>query len=624
MGEFCHAAIYTEYMESSTLLQGHEGVPLERAGTLYKVVLGILAFYIAAMALGGQGGSKIVAPILIFALSAVTLWLHARGQVVQAMTLFVWGIWAAVSLQAWLRNGVANAALFAYPAMVLLGGWVLGIRQGAALGFASIAASFLLAVAEMQGWIVGRRIDTHVMWYWAPQALVILSTLVAMHFILRAHWNNIRTMRVLNQELELVVATLTAREQALQRSEARFHIVSDSNPLPIAVSRVSDGCYMAINPAWQREFGWTEEEAIDHTSVELGIWEDVSQRNEWVRELLREGRTMNRSIVCIARDGRKVHLIISAESIEYDGHACVLAIFMDQTERLRSENEIKVLNEKLETRVEQRTAELSAALISLKKAQEELVHSEKLASLGQLVAGVAHELNTPLGNALITTSALGDATRAFESALKEGNIKRSTLDHFVKQSLEGTMLAERSLHRASDLVRSFKQVAVDQTSERRRDFDLAEAVNEVVDTLRPNLKGTHVQVQIDIAPGIRMESFPGPLGQVVINLVMNAVLHAFEGRTDGLVTIRAKLLKDGNMALECADNGCGIAPEHLSRIFDPFFTTRLGQGGSGLGLAIVHRLVTQVLGGQISVDSSGVEGSAFLLRLPLVAPNTEI
>lgn len=606
------------------MLQSSDGVQLEGAGKLYKAVLGIILAYVVLMTAFGQAGTKLAAPLVILVLGAGTVWLQSRGRTRQAMSLFVWGIWAAVTMQAVLRNGVANAALFAYPAMMLLGGWVLGARQGVALGLASIGASFLIAMAEQFGFISGRRIDAAVFWYWFPMAIVMATTMVAMHFILKAHWNNVNTTRALNQELELVVATLTTREQALQRSERRFQIISESNPLPIAVSRIKDGCYLAVNPAWQREFGWSEEEALGRTSLELGFWETAQQREAWIQDLVREGRTLNRSINAVARNGRKMKLILSAESIDYDGHPCVLVILVDQTERLRTEAEIKALNETLESRVEQRTAELSTALTNLKKAQEELVHSEKLASLGQLVAGVAHELNTPIGNALITTTALGDATRKFEATLKEGNIKRSTLDQYVQQSLEGTMLAERSLHRASDLVRSFKQVAVDQMSERRRVFDLAEAVSEVVDTLRPNLKGTNIRVHMDIAPGIRMESFPGPLGQVVINLVMNAVLHAFEGRADGLVTLRAKLLKDGDMALECADNGCGIAPEHLSRIFDPFFTTKLGQGGSGLGLAIVYRLVTQVLGGQISVDSSGVEGSAFTLRLPLTAPKTEI
>jgi len=610
-------------MDSSTLLQGTESVQLQRAGGLYKAVLVIMVVYLLIMLAFGQTGTRLAAPVLVLGVGAAAVWLQHRNQAMQAVLVFVWGVWGAVTIQAAMRNGVANAALFAYPALMLLGGWVMGLRQGVYLGLASIGASLLLALAEQYGWIRGRSLDTSPLWYWFPICIVMLASMIAMHFILKIHWEALQTARSLNQELELVVSTLTAREQALQRSERRFHVISESNPLPISVTRNADGRYMAVNPAWERELGWSKAEVLGRTSIELGIWEDSQRRAAWIRDLARDGRTMNHPIVCVARDGRRVNMIISAETIEYDNEACVLAILVDQTERLRTEREIKALNEKLEFRVEQRTAELSTALANLKKAQEELVHSEKLASLGQLVAGVAHELNTPIGNALITTTALGDATRAFDAALKEGNIKRSTLDNFVQQSLEGTMLAERSLHRASDLVRSFKQVAVDQTSERRREFDLAEAVNEVVDTLRPNLKGTPLKVQVDIAPGIRMESFPGPLGQVLINLVMNAVLHAFENRPEGQVTLCIKQLDDTMVALECADNGSGIAPEHLSRIFDPFFTTRLGQGGSGLGLAIVYRLVTQVLGGQITVDSSTVEGTAFTLRLPRVAPKTE-
>jgi PAS domain S-box-containing protein len=606
------------------LLQSSDGVALQGSGALYKAVFGIILAYIVLMAAFGQVGTILAAPVAVLIISMVTVWLQSRGHVRRAMGLFVWGIWVAVTLQGVLRNGVANAGLFAYPAMMLLGGWVLGARQGMALGLASIGASFLIAMAEHYGLITGRRIDAHVFWYWFPMALVMATTMVAMHFILKAHWENVNAMRALNQELEQAVATLTAREQALQRSERRFHVISESNPLPIAVSRISDGRNLAVNPAWQRAFGWTQEEALARTSLELGFWEVPQQRAEWVDDLLRDGRTLDRSIHAVARDRRTVQLIVSAESIEYDGHASVLAIMMDQTVRLRTEMEIKALNEQLESRVAERTAELRIALTNLNEAQEELVRAEKLASLGQLVAGVAHELNTPIGNALVTTTALVDAARAFDAVLRSGNIKRSTVEHYVQQSLEGTALAERSLHRASDLVRSFKQVAVDQTSERRRDFDLAEAVNEVIDTLRPNLKGSPWKIRVDIGPGMRMESFPGPLGQVVINLVMNAVLHAFEKRRQGQVTLSARSVDDYAIDLVCTDDGTGIASENLNRIFDPFFTTKLGHGGSGLGLAIVHRLVTQVLGGQISVESSAQEGTAFTVRLPRVSPKLQI
>lgn len=611
-------------MDSTTVLQSSHGVALRGAGALYKAVLGIIFCYVVLMAAFGRVGTVLAAPVAVLIIGVVTVWLQSRGQARRAMTLFVWGVWAAVTMQGVLRNGVANAALFAYPAMMLLGGWVLGARQGLALGLASIGASFLIAMAEHYGIIAGRRIDAHVFWYWFPMALVMATTMIAMHFILKAHWENVDATRALNKELEQVVATLTAREQALQRSERRFHVISESNPLPIAVSRISDGRYLAVNPAWQRAFGWSQEEALARTSLELGFWKVPQERAHWVEDLLRDGRTLDRSIHAVARDGRTMQLIVSAESIEYDGHAGVLAIMMDQTVRLRSEMEIKALNEELESRVAARTAELSAALANLKEAQEELVRAEKLSSLGQLVAGVAHELNTPIGNALITTTALGDAARAFETVLRNGNIKRSTLEQYVQQSLEGTLLAERSLHRASDLVRSFKQVAVDQTSERRRAFDLAEVVTEVIDTLRPNLKGSPWKIRVDIGAGMRMESFPGPLGQVVINLVMNAVLHAFGGRVEGQVTLSARSLDEHTVVLVCADDGVGIASENLNRIFDPFFTTKLGQGGSGLGLSIVHRLVTQVLGGQIVVESSSRNGTAFTLRLPRVLPKPEI
>jgi signal transduction histidine kinase len=290
----------------------------------------------------------------------------------------------------------------------------------------------------------------------------------------------------------------------------------------------------------------------------------------------------------------------------------------------QSEHQIKMLNEQLEIRVEKRTAELTNALETLHRAQDELVQSEKLASLGQLVAGVAHELNTPIGNALMTTTAMGAATQQFALELRDGSIKRSTLDRFVEQIEEGATLAERSLHRASDLVRSFKQVAVDQTSERLRAFDLAHTIAEVIDTLRPNLRGLPWILEVDVPKGIVMDSYPGPLGQITINLVMNALLHAFEGRTQGCIKITVVAKGDEDVTLVFADDGVGIAPEHLSRVFDPFFTTKLGQGGSGLGLSIVHRLVTQVLGGTLRVESQLGQGARFTLQLPLTSPDNAL
>jgi len=610
-------------MGSTTAFERFDDAQLRGADKLYWSVLGIVLFYLSVLLGLGLTGTHMVAPVLVLCVGLGTAWFQRHGRYLVAMTLFVWGIWGAVTVQGIFRNGVGNAALFAYPALMLLGGWVLGTRQGIAVGLASVAASFGLALAEQRAWIVGRTLNATAMMYWLPIGVVLVASMFAMRYVLRIHWDGVKRTQQLNGELEQAVGTLLAREKALQRSEQRFLKVSQSNPLPIAVNRLDNDQYLAVNPAWQREFAVSEAEVAGHTSLEFGFWAHAEERAEWARDLLRDGRCLNRSIVAVTRDGRKLNLLLSAEQIEYDGHVCVLSIFVDQTERLKIESEIKALNEQLEQRVELRTAELTETLGNLKKAQDELVHSEKLASLGQLVAGVAHELNTPIGNALITTSALGDAARDFDALFGSGSIKRSTLAQFVAQCLEGTALAERSLHRASDLLRSFKQVAVDRASERRREFDLCEMVSEVVDTIRPNIKGMSCTMTVDIRKGILLQSYPGPLGQVVINLAMNAVVHAFDGRSGGNVVLHIDGEEEEFVTLVCRDDGNGIATEHLSRIFDPFFTTKLGQGGSGLGLAIVHRLVTQVLCGQITVDSRVGGGTAFRLRMPYLVKNED-
>ena len=200
-------------------------------------------------------------------------------------------------------------------------------------------------------------------------------------------------------------------------------------------------------------------------------------------------------------------------------------------------------------------------------------------------------------------------------------MRRSDLDRFVSTCREGNALILRSLDRSRDLVSSFKQVAVDQASERRRYFNLGELLGDVLRTLRPGLKGRHWEIVENIPPGIQCDGYPGPLGQVLTNLIMNAVLHGFDGRSEGRIEITATLLDGSTLSIEVSDNGKGIPDEVLGKIFDPFFTTRLGQGGSGLGLTICHNIVTSLLGGRVTVDSRLGEGTRFMLTLPLTAPD---
>ena len=277
------------------------------------------------------------------------------------------------------------------------------------------------------------------------------------------------------------------------------------------------------------------------------------------------------------------------------------------------------LNESLERRVAERTADLVTALDTLRIAQEELVNSEKLAALGSLVAGVAHELNTPIGNALLAATALADKTRQFAGAYATGLTRRAT-EVFIGDVTQVTELVVRNVARSADLVTSFKQVAVDQTSSQRRRFALAEVVAENLKALLPTINKTTFVIEQAVPAGIGMDSYPGPIGQVLINLVNNAIVHGFEGRGDGVITISARLMEEGWLELRISDDGVGIAAEHLGRIYDPFFTTKLGAGSSGLGLNISHNIVTGLLGGKIRAVSQVGDGTTFVLHLPLVAP----
>ena len=285
-------------------------------------------------------------------------------------------------------------------------------------------------------------------------------------------------------------------------------------------------------------------------------------------------------------------------------------------------------NLNLEETVTQRTAELTAsnaelsqALGTLQKAQRELVESEKLASLGRLVAGVAHELNTPLGNALTVVSALDDRYKQLEAMLAGTvQMRRSTLEELARDTRRGQDILQRNVQKAADLVRDFKQVAIDQAADLRRDFELAKVIEDVLIMVEPSFKHTPFVIQTDLSRGLAMNSYPGALGQVLTNLLMNALLHAFDGLPEGRVLVTCRKLSGSEAELSVVDDGRGMDESVRRRIFDPFFTTKLGTGGSGLGMHIVHSIVTNVLGGQIEVKSSLGHGTQMLMRLPLVAP----
>ncbi|EGK84130.1 GAF sensor signal transduction histidine kinase, partial [Microcoleus vaginatus FGP-2] len=279
-------------------------------------------------------------------------------------------------------------------------------------------------------------------------------------------------------------------------------------------------------------------------------------------------------------------------------------------------NNLQEFNQNLEQLVSDRTHELSNALEHLKATQSKLVEAEKMASLGGLVAGVAHEINTPIGVGVTVASALAEHTTEFASTYNSGKMKRSELEEFLEIATTSSNTLLTNLNQAAALVRSFKEVAVDRSSEERRTFLVRDYLHEILIQLKPKLRNSKHSIEIKGDTKIALDSYPGALSQVITNLLMNSLIHAYEPGASGKLAFDWQQ-EGARLRLEYSDDGQGIPPENLSKIFEPFFTTKRGQGGSGLGLHIVYNLVTQKLLGEIECKSELGVGTKFIIKLPL-------
>jgi len=265
-------------------------------------------------------------------------------------------------------------------------------------------------------------------------------------------------------------------------------------------------------------------------------------------------------------------------------------------------------------------AELRTTLRNLRETQNSLIESEKLAALGRLVAGVAHEVNNPVGVSLTVASALEHKTATFLAESAHGDIRRSSLNDFVHATRDAAGQLVANLNRAAGLIQSFKQVAVDRSQSDQRTFDIGGLTEQLVTSLRAGMRRRDLKIKVDCEPDLTMSSYPGLYGQVLTNLFINSVTHAFPDSRSRAIGIKVCASGDHNVEVLFSDDGCGMSFNVRRQAFNPFFTTRRDQGCVGLGLHIVHNIVTQRLGGRIDVESDPDEGTRIQLVLPRVAP----
>lgn len=279
------------------------------------------------------------------------------------------------------------------------------------------------------------------------------------------------------------------------------------------------------------------------------------------------------------------------------------------TERKRSEQEMARARDAAET-----------ALRHLRETQESLIEAEKLAALGRMVAGVAHEVNSPVGSSLTVASSLQHKAELFASEIARGDLKRSSLNEFVEHIREASAQLMSNLNRAAERVQSFKQVALDQSQSHRRNFDAGEMTEQVLSLSGRELRNAGIALKLRLEPALELDSFPGPYGQVLAQLVANSLTHAFPNGQKGNIEIELRAMDADHVELLFGDDGCGMTPEVKRRAFDPFFTTRRHHGATGIGLHIVYTIVVEKLGGRLKLTSEPGMGTRVQLVLPKVAP----
>ena len=427
------------------------------------------------------------------------------------------------------------------------------------------------------------------------------------------YWHPLRSPRGDIVGINVAAEEITERkraEAALLASERRFHTLADSIPQLVWMAETG-GKIFWFNSRWHEYTGMPVEE------IGSPDWQGIlspasleEARSRWA-QALETSSALEMELSLRGKDGQYRPFLTRAVPLRNAAGAVYrwIGTHIDISERKRSEQEIRNARDSAE-----------AALQNLRETQNYLIEAEKLAALGRLVAGVAHEVNTPIGTSLTVASSLARRTTEFTAEVAQGSLRRSSLNDFLKVTREASSQLVANLDHAAEMIQSFKQVDVDRNYSDQRTFDLGALTEQLAVGLRSGLRNQNLTLNVTCQPNLTINSYPGPYGQLLTNLFLNSVTHAFPDGSKGTIDIKVQAAGNDAVDVLFSDDGCGMSLDVRRKAFDPFFTTRRDRGSTGLGLHIVHAIVTNYLGGRLHLDSEPGKGTKIRLVLPRAAP----
>lgn len=585
--------------------------------TVRRFIL-LIGVYVAALWLSGQvtghashaPGRAAIAGFIVSALSAA--YVYCPRNPGRAMGLVAVFMWLTTAANMWVFSGVYASGLVFFTLVISMTGWVLGKRW--LLWMVVVTSLWIggVAVAQVLGWHTPATLPPplHAAANWIGSLIVIGFFIAEGRRIL---WDlGAQTRKLASQLQQQLDTTQIQHDELLGLMEA----------MPAAVGAFdANWCLLHCNRRYVQFFALQGGGLVGKLFTDFAPPELAAQVGGIKEALLRGETHVSRMHYRPAPDAPVRWLELwSVPQIRHGKLVQSVVTSVDITHTVLAEEELACRNQALRAQVTTQTQVIDATQRELQLTQETLLNAEAKAAIATLVASVTHELNTPIGNSVLVASTLASSAMSLRDDVAQGTLKRSTLESTSASMLEGIGLLERNLQRVQVLMGQFKQVSADQASEVRRSFDLAGVVKDTVDAMRPSLRVQPHTVELNLQPGLMMDSYPGAVGQIVINLINNAYMHAFAQGTVGTVVVTTRQAGQ-HVVIEVRDNGAGMPDEVRERLFEPFFSTRIGAGGTGLGMSIVQHLAVKTLQGSIRVVSESGTGSTFEVTLPLHADN---